>query len=210
MASEVLVEFLCACSRQEDISALLKFTLNSSMILRMPLPRAPMMRAWTLLSRVMFSVIISSSSSTIAWIASRAAMAFCSYPVIVIWSFEEGRRKKIRFEPFYLINVLRKNYFKHWFPILYLVFIILLWELDVHIMLCADVCDDGALAADDFWVILWVHSDGQFEALECLQVQERFFAQNLFYCPILCIWNFCADVLCMTLTRWPIMIPWAG
>lgn len=62
-------------------------TLNSSMILRMPLPRAPMMRAWTLLSRVMSSEIISSSSSTMAWMASRAAMALCSYPVIVIWSY---------------------------------------------------------------------------------------------------------------------------
>ncbi|KAF3835730.1 hypothetical protein F7725_028288 [Dissostichus mawsoni] len=56
-------------------------TLNSSMILRMPLPRAPMMRAWTLLSRVMSSEIISSSSSTKAWMASRAAMALCSYPL---------------------------------------------------------------------------------------------------------------------------------
>lgn len=49
--------------------------------------------------------------------------------------------------------------------VLYLVFVVLLWELDVHIMLCADACDDGALAANDFWVILWIHSDGQLEAL---------------------------------------------
>lgn len=51
---------------------------------------------------------------------------------------------------------------------LYLVFIILLWELDVNIMLSADVCNNGSLAADDFRVILGVHSDGQLEAPECL------------------------------------------
>ena len=52
---------------------------------------------------------------------------------------------------------------------LYLVFIILLWELDVNIMLSADVCNNGSLAANDFGVILGVHSDGQLEAPECLQ-----------------------------------------
>lgn len=36
-------------------------------------------------------------------------------------------------------------------------------------MLGADVCDDGSLAANNFGVILWVHSDGQLEALESLQ-----------------------------------------
>ena len=50
----------------------------------------------------------------------------------------------------------------------YLVFVILLWELDVNIMLSADVGDDGTLAANDFGVILGVHSDGQLEAPECL------------------------------------------
>lgn len=52
---------------------------------------------------------------------------------------------------------------------LYLVFILLLWKLDVHIMLRADVCNDCALTTNDFRVILWVHSDGQLEALESLQ-----------------------------------------
>lgn len=51
----------------------------------------------------------------------------------------------------------------------YLVLIVLLWELDVDVVLGADVGDDGALAADDFGVILGVHSDGQLEAPECLQ-----------------------------------------
>lgn len=50
----------------------------------------------------------------------------------------------------------------------YLVFVILLWELDVNIVLSADVGDDGTLAANDFGVILGVHSDGQLEAPECL------------------------------------------
>lgn len=36
-------------------------------------------------------------------------------------------------------------------------------------MLSADVCNNGTLAADDFGVILGVHSDGQLEAPECLQ-----------------------------------------
>lgn len=51
---------------------------------------------------------------------------------------------------------------------LYLVFIILLWELDVNIVLSTDVCNNGTLAADDFGVILGVHSDGQLVAPECL------------------------------------------
>ena len=50
----------------------------------------------------------------------------------------------------------------------YLVFIILFWELDVHVMLSADVGYNGTLAANDFGVILGVHSDGQLEAPECL------------------------------------------
>lgn len=51
---------------------------------------------------------------------------------------------------------------------LYLVYIILLWELDVNIMLGADVCNDGTLATNDFGMILGVHSDGQLKAPECL------------------------------------------
>lgn len=51
---------------------------------------------------------------------------------------------------------------------LYLVFIILLRELDVNIMLSADGGNDGTLAAYDFGVILGVHSDGQLETPECL------------------------------------------
>lgn len=51
----------------------------------------------------------------------------------------------------------------------YLVFIILLWKLDVNIMLSADVCYNGTLSADDFGVILGVHSDGQLMTPECLQ-----------------------------------------
>lgn len=35
-------------------------------------------------------------------------------------------------------------------------------------MLCADVGDDGAFTANDFGMILGVHSDGQLEAPECL------------------------------------------
>lgn len=35
-------------------------------------------------------------------------------------------------------------------------------------MLSADVCNNGSFAADDFGVILRVHSDGQLEAPECL------------------------------------------
>lgn len=35
-------------------------------------------------------------------------------------------------------------------------------------MLSSDVGDDGTLAANDFGVILGVHSDGQLEAPECL------------------------------------------
>lgn len=54
----------------------------------------------------------------------------------------------------------------------YLVFIILFWELDVNIMLSADVCYNGTLAANDFGVILGVHSDGQLEAPECLYRRE--------------------------------------
>ncbi len=50
----------------------------------------------------------------------------------------------------------------------YLVFIILLWELNVNVMLSAYVCYNGTLAADDFGVILGVHSDGQLKAPECL------------------------------------------
>ena len=55
----------------------------------------------------------------------------------------------------------------------YLVLIILLRELDVHVMLGADVGDDGPLTADDLRVILGVHSDGQLEAPESLQSTAR-------------------------------------
>lgn len=51
----------------------------------------------------------------------------------------------------------------------YLVFVILLWELDVNVMLSAYVCYNGSFSADDFGVILWVHSDGQLITPECLQ-----------------------------------------
>lgn len=53
--------------------------------------------------------------------------------------------------------------------VLYLIFIVLLWELDVDVMLRADVSNNGTLAANDFGVILGVHSDGQLEAPECLR-----------------------------------------
>lgn len=53
-------------------------TLNSSMILRMAFPRAPIMRAWTRWSRVMSSETICSSSPTIFMMASRAASVFFS------------------------------------------------------------------------------------------------------------------------------------
>lgn len=62
-------------------------TLNSSMTLRMALPRAPMMRACTRWSRGTSSETICSSSPTIFRIASRAASVFFSYPVMVIWSW---------------------------------------------------------------------------------------------------------------------------
>lgn len=50
----------------------------------------------------------------------------------------------------------------------YLVLVILLRELNVHVMLCADIGDDGALAANNFGVILGVHSDGQLVTPESL------------------------------------------
>ena len=55
----------------------------------------------------------------------------------------------------------------------YLVLIILLRELDVYVMLGADVGDDGTLTADDLRVILGVHSDGQLEARKSLQGTAR-------------------------------------
>lgn len=50
----------------------------------------------------------------------------------------------------------------------YLVLVVLFRELNVHIVLGADVGDDGALAANDFGVILGVHSDGQLVTPESL------------------------------------------
>lgn len=55
----------------------------------------------------------------------------------------------------------------------YLVLIILLRELNVYIVLIADGGYDGALAANDFGVILGVHSDGQLVTPESLQRGRR-------------------------------------
>lgn len=52
---------------------------------------------------------------------------------------------------------------------LYLVVVVLVWELDVNVVLCADVGYYGPLTANDLGVILRVHSDGQLEAPEGLQ-----------------------------------------
>lgn len=74
-------------------------------------------------------------------------------------------------------NLTRRG--RIWLPLLltpvlqcnhhYLVLIILIWELNVHVMLGANVGDDGALAANDFGVILWVHSDGQLVTPQSLE-----------------------------------------
>lgn len=40
----------------------------------------------------------------------------------------------------------------------YLALIILFWKLDINVMLSTDVCNDGTLSANDFWVIFGVHS----------------------------------------------------
>lgn len=44
----------------------------------------------------------------------------------------------------------------------YLALIILFWELDINIVLCADVGYLGTLSANDFGVIFGVHSHSQF------------------------------------------------
>lgn len=55
----------------------------------------------------------------------------------------------------------------------YLVLIILLRKLDVDIVLSADVCNNGPLAANNFGVILGVHSDGQLKTPERLRREKK-------------------------------------
>ena len=55
----------------------------------------------------------------------------------------------------------------------HLVLVVLLWELDVNVVLRADVGNDGTLSPDDFGVILGFHSDGQLVTPECLQRQRQ-------------------------------------
>lgn len=60
----------------------------------------------------------------------------------------------------------------------YLVLIVLVGKLDVDVMLGADLCDDGPLAADDLGMILGVHSDGQLEAPQGLHKANTHFSKT--------------------------------
>lgn len=56
---------------------------------------------------------------------------------------------------------------------MYLVVVVLVWELDVDVVFRADVGYFGPLTANDLGVILRIHSDGQLEAPEGLQMSDE-------------------------------------
>lgn len=131
-------------------------TLNSSMILRMAFPRAPMMRAWTRRSSRTSSLTISCSAATSCSMADLASLAFLSYPEITITSYSQrsmnGTSWRMRAEE--MCSVVNT----------YLQLITLVWELNVYIILSADLRDDSSFAADDFGVIFGVHWERYFVA----------------------------------------------
>jgi len=54
-----------------------------------------------------------------------------------------------------------------------LVFIALVWELDVDFVLFADIGDDGSFPPDDLWVIFCVHIYRQLETPENLKENKE-------------------------------------
>lgn len=55
----------------------------------------------------------------------------------------------------------------------YLVFITLIWKLDVDIIFNADLADDCTFAANNFRVILGIYSDDQLKASQCLENKSQ-------------------------------------